>query len=107
LQGHNYPQHPVAGVAMMTLFCLLLSPLFSYVRLKSGSVLAAALMHGTLNGTAGIALMLVQGGNDLTIGMTGVAGMIVLVLANLVFWAALRAGWLNLREPEPVTGPHV
>lgn len=107
LQGHNYPQHPVIGVGMMTLFCLLLAPLFSYVRLKSGSVLAAAIMHGTLNATGAVALMLVQGGNDLTIGMTGLAGLSVLALANLALWASLRMGWLNLKEPAPVTGPHV
>ena len=32
LHGHNYPQHPVLGVLMMTLVTLLLSPLFTYVR---------------------------------------------------------------------------
>lgn len=82
LQGHNYPQHPVAGVAMMTGWCLLLAPLFAYVRLKSGSVIAAALMHGSLNGTAGLSFMLLAGGSDLTVGITGIAGFVVLALAN-------------------------
>ncbi len=41
-------------------------------------------MHGTLNATGGLAIMVVKGGNDLTIGMTGLAGFIGLVLANLV-----------------------
>jgi membrane protease YdiL (CAAX protease family) len=83
LQGHNYPQHPVAGVFMMILFCLLLSPIFSYITLKSKSVLAAAIAHGSLNGTAGLAIMMVKGGNDLTIGVTGAAGFMVLLIANL------------------------
>lgn len=83
LHGHNYPQHPVLGVGMMTLWTMLLAPLFSYVRLKSGSVIAASILHGTLNGTAGLAIMLVQGGNDLTVGLTGLAGMIVLALFDL------------------------
>jgi len=93
LLGHNYPQHPVAGVFMMTVFTLLLSPIFSYVRLKAKSVIAAAIIHGSLNATVGLALMVVAGGNDLTIGVTGLAGFIVLALVNFClflydrFWA--------------------
>ncbi len=83
LQGHNYPQHPVAGVVMMILWCILLSPIFNYIRLKSKSVIAAAIMHGTLNATAGLALLVVRGGNDLTVGLTGIAGFIVLLIVNL------------------------
>ncbi|MBI4234389.1 MAG: CPBP family intramembrane metalloprotease [Chloroflexi bacterium] len=83
LQGHNYPQHPVAGVGMMTLFALLLSPLFSYVRLKARSVIAAAIIHGSLNATAGLATLVVAGGSDLTVGATGLAGLIVLAFLDL------------------------
>jgi membrane protease YdiL (CAAX protease family) len=83
LQGHNYPEHPVAGVFMMTLFCLFLAPIFSYIRLKSKSVIAAAIAHGSLNGTAGLAIIMVEGGNDLIIGVTGAAGFIVLLIVNL------------------------
>ena len=82
LQGHNYPQHPVAGVFMMIIFTLLLSPIFSYVRLKSGSVLAATVIHGSLNGTVGLSVMVIKGGNDLTVGVTGLAGFIVLFIVN-------------------------
>lgn len=83
LQGHNYPEHPVAGVLMMIIWCLLLAPIFSYVRLKAKSVIAAAIIHGSLNATAGLAITVVKGGNDLLIGVTGLAGFIVLVLTNL------------------------
>ncbi len=83
LQGHNYPQHPLAGVLMMTIFTLLLSPVFGYIRLKAKSVIAAAIMHGTLNGTYGLAIMVIKGGNDLTVGVTGLAGFVVLVCVNL------------------------
>ena len=83
LAGHNYPQHPLAGVLMMTLLTLLLSPIFSYVRLKANSVIAAAIIHGSLNATAGLSLMVVKGGNDLSVGVTGLAGFIVLALVNV------------------------
>jgi membrane protease YdiL (CAAX protease family) len=92
IQGYNYPQHPVAGVAMMTVFTLLLSPILGYVRLKSKSVIAAAIAHGTLNGTAGIPLMVLVGGNDLTVGITGLAGFAVLALINLAIFVFQRLG---------------
>lgn len=76
-------QHPVAGVFMMTVWTILLSPIFSYVRLKARSVIAAAIIHGSLNATAGLSLMVIEGGNDLTVGLTGLAGFIVLVAANV------------------------
>ena len=84
LLGHNYPMHPAIGVGMMTIFAILLSPLFLYVRLKSGSVISVAIMHGTINASSGLAVILLRGGNDLLVGVTGLAGFIVLVLLNLV-----------------------
>lgn len=83
LQGHNYPEHPLEGVFMMIIFCLLLSPIFSYVRLKSKSVIPAAIIHGSLNATVGLAIMVVWGGNDLIVGVTGLSGFIVLIILNL------------------------
>lgn len=90
IQGYNYPQHPLAGVAMMTVFTLLLSPIFGYMRLKSKSVIGAAIAHGTLNGTAGVPLMVLIGGNDLTVGITGLAGFVVLAAINLAVFVFQR-----------------
>lgn len=83
VQGHNYPQHPIAGVFMMIAWCLLLAPIFSYIRLKAKSVIAAAILHGSLNATAGLAIMVVKGGGDLLVGVTGAVGFIVLAIINL------------------------
>lgn len=83
LQGHNYPENPVVGVFMMICWTMLLSPLFSLVRLKSGSVIAAAVMHGTLNASYGLAIMVLKGGSELLVGLTGLAGFIVLVVINI------------------------
>jgi membrane protease YdiL (CAAX protease family) len=82
LLGHNYPQHRLLGVVMMILLTLLLAPIFSYIRLKANSVIAAAIMHGTLNATAGLSIVFVKGGNDLTVGVVGLAGFIVLACVN-------------------------
>ena len=83
LQGHNYPDHPQIGVFMMVIFTLLLSPIFSYIRLKSKSVIAAAIIHGSLNATVGLPLMVIKGGSDLTVGVTGFAGFVVLAMVNV------------------------
>ncbi|MCL2093613.1 MAG: CPBP family intramembrane metalloprotease [Treponema sp.] len=82
LMGHNYPQHPLLGVPMMIIWCILLSPVMSYLRVKSKSVISAALFHGTLNAVAGMALLYISGGNDLTNGLTGLAGFIALAILN-------------------------
>ncbi len=80
LMGWNYPQHPQIGVFMMTIFCILLTPLLLYISIKSKSVIAAAILHGTMNGTYSISLMLTDGGNDLTVGLTGLSGFIALTI---------------------------
>ncbi len=83
LMGHNYPEHPRIGVLMMIAWCILLSPIFVYITIKAKSVIASSIMHGTLNGTAGLSILLIAGGNDLTTGITGFSGIIALVFANL------------------------
>jgi membrane protease YdiL (CAAX protease family) len=87
LMGHNYPDHPVAGFFLWTVNCVFLGIVFSYVRVRAKSVVAAAVMHGTYNATAGVAIILIVGGNDLTTGVPGLPGVIVTALtAGLVFF---------------------
>lgn len=97
LNGHNYPLHPREGAFFMVYFTLLFAPLFAYVRAKAKSVVAAAIMHGSLNGTAGISFMVLKGGSDLTVGLTGAAGLIVLALANVGLW-----GYDKYLSPHPL-----
>lgn len=86
IHGHNYPQHPQFGIIMMTVWTILLAPIFSYVRVKAKSVIAAAIIHGSINATVGLAVMVIRGGNDLTTGVTGIPGFIVLAMVNLVIF---------------------
>ncbi|MCK5218457.1 CPBP family intramembrane metalloprotease [bacterium] len=83
LQGYNYPQHPQAGVFYMVYFTMLYAPIFSYIRLKARSVIAPAILHGSLNATVALSFMTLKGGTDLSIGLTGLAGLLVLLLANI------------------------
>jgi len=86
LIGHNYPQHPVAGVGMMIIFCILLTPTMIYIVIKSKSVITAAIFHGVLNAFAGIHILFLVGGNDLINGITGLTGFFALLLINLAFY---------------------
>jgi membrane protease YdiL (CAAX protease family) len=86
LLGHNYPQHSIAGVGMMIVWCILLSPVMIYLVLKSRSVITAAVFHGTLNAIGGIVIVYLVGGSDLTNGVTGIAGFAALLLLNISFF---------------------
>ena len=86
LNGHNYPQHPMAGVFMMVVFCLLLTPMLMYFRQKSGSVIVPAIMHGTFNAVVGISAAVVTPANDLLYGGAGLAGFIVLLMMDVCLY---------------------
>ena len=76
---------------MMIVFTTLLSPLLSYIRIRTKSVIGAAIMHGTVNGVAGISVAFAKGGSDLIVGLTGLSGFIVLLLVNGVLFKTLRS----------------
>jgi membrane protease YdiL (CAAX protease family) len=86
LIGHNYPQYPIAGIGMMIIWCVLLSPVMSYITIKSKSVITASIFHGCLNAFAGFVLFYIVGGNNLTNGVTGAAGFIALIIVNFAFY---------------------
>ena len=90
LQGHNYPQFPVLGVLLMTIFCILLSPLYTLIREKSGSVIAASIAHGTLNASGAISLIYIIGGHVLWNGFHLFSGFVLLTMVNLLIWNTLR-----------------
>ena len=83
LLGFNYPNYPIIGLLMMTVLTLLLAPIFGYIRIKAKSVIAASIIHGSFNATAGLSILLLKGGSDLIVGVTGIAGFIVLMIVNL------------------------
>lgn len=75
---------------MMVVFTILLSPVMHLIRLKTKSVFSAAIFHGTINASVGLPAMLVNGGNDLTVGVFGIGGFIVLVLINTGVYLYLK-----------------
>ncbi len=83
LLGLNYPHHPQLGVLLMVAWTVVMAPAFSYIRLKAKSVIAAAIFHGTINAVPGLTVILITGGDELTVGITGLAGFIAFVIINL------------------------
>jgi hypothetical protein len=67
--------------------------LIAYIRLRAKSVIAAALMHGTLNGTVLAPAMVLRGGDPLMVGVMGIAGIIVLAGLNVGLY------WLTRLDP--------
>jgi membrane protease YdiL (CAAX protease family) len=87
LQGHNYPEHPIIGVFMMIIWCILLTFPLIFFTVKTKSVFTAAFFHGLINAVVGGAILWISGGNDLTVGVTGLAGFITLLILNLILFA--------------------
>lgn len=87
MMGLNYPSHPYVGVLLMMVFCVLLTPVFIYIAEKSGSVITASIVHGTMNAEAGLSILCLAGYNELLCGPCGLAGFILLALMDLVvYW---------------------
>lgn len=51
-----------------------------FFTIKAKSVIAASILHGTMNATATISIIPVSGGNDLMVGMPGLAGMLAIAI---------------------------
>lgn len=83
--GHNYPgAHPVEGIAMMVLFCLVLALLFDWTRVRTRSVWSACVLHGLINGSAGTSGLFQTGAEPLIGGVAGLAGCAAIALIGLV-----------------------
>jgi membrane protease YdiL (CAAX protease family) len=82
VQGHNFPDAPVAGVVVMTGWTVAASPLFTYLTVRAESVLAATLLHGSFNAVASLSLVYLTGAGTLLVGPVGVAGIGAALLAT-------------------------
>ncbi len=86
LAGYNYPQHPKIGLALFVVQCILLSNIFSYLRIKAKSVIASTIVHAAYNASAPLVYMFINNGNDLIIGVCGICGIIVLLIVNIIIY---------------------
>ncbi|SDD42006.1 CPBP family intramembrane glutamic endopeptidase [Natrinema hispanicum] len=82
LQGHNFPDAPVVGVIMMSVWTVAASPVFTYLTVRAQSVLAAAFFHGTFNAVGWFSLVYLTGATNLVIAPVGIAGIGAAILAT-------------------------
>lgn len=64
--------------------------------LMTGSVFIAAVIHGNINAMAAMVVMFVIGGNDLTVGLTGLGGFLAFALVILALWLYDRRSGRNI-----------
>ena len=64
--------------------------------LMTGSVFIAAVIHGNINAMAAMVVMFVIGGNDLTVGLTGLGGFLAFALVILALWIYDRRSGRNI-----------
>lgn len=86
--GHNYPHYPIAGIGMMVLFCVSLAFVQSYIRFKTKTVFGPSALHGMINASSGMTLLLIASPNELFGSLAGIAGVIgaLLVLAYILIF---------------------
>lgn len=99
--GLNYPDQRIAGVAAMVVFAIAASWPLDELRRASDSPVAPAVLHGAINGSAGV-LLLVIGGDRLWAAPTGLLGALAFIPAGAVAtWARTR----TTRPPAPQRRP--
>lgn len=120
LIGHNYglgyPGYPVTGIFAMCCFCTVIGVFMSFVTMKSGSCIPAALAHGSLNGTVSLSYVFATSASNPFVGpaATGIIGGMGFVFAAVILaallWQAERRGEAPMRtreEAKPAPSPSV
>ena len=100
LRGYNFPEHPVLGLLVFPISTVMLSIIFGWLRLRTGSVWSACLAHAATN-TIGAALsvLLFLGGPDLLFtSYLGLLGWIP--LGALCLWIILTGQLKHEEVPK-------
>lgn len=103
LMGFNYGSYGVVGVAFMIAWCVAASFLLWRAREVTGSVLAAAVIHGGINGFAGVFLLVLVNTNPLVAAPMGVVGIATVAVVAALFWlVSARTKALPVVQDESV-----
>ena len=91
IMGHNYGLYyrgyPVCGILAMCCFCVVIGILFSWLFIRTGSVLPSVFAHGALNGFASLGIYFTKDGGNPFVGpsVTGIiSGLPFIVCAVIV-----------------------
>ena len=87
--GHNYGTGylgaPWLGILAMIGFCIFVGSYFSYITIKTKSVIPAGIAHSAINGFAAIGMLICKGTANLFIGPapTGIIGGSIFILVGI------------------------
>lgn len=102
LMGHIYPDNRILGVFLMIIWCILLTPILMLLRYKTKSILASAIFHSSINAMALLGILFITNGNELTMGLTGIPGMVILFIVNCIVFFLIKKNKniMTLHEQE-------
>jgi membrane protease YdiL (CAAX protease family) len=107
LMGHNYPDHPLLGLALEVFQCASLGMIISYALLKSRSIVLVAFLHSLNNLVPGTLIMMGLRPFDnvfsFEVGIYGTISLAVIAFITLrdPIWRGKGGG---LPEPAPFEG---
>ncbi len=90
--GFNYDPYRASGILMMCVWLVPFSFLLWRTREYADSVVPAAIIHGALNGSAGVFLFAVADRNPLVSSPIGLTGALAIAIVAAVAWWLTRAG---------------
>lgn len=97
--GFNYPDHPFLGLIPFTVFTVLISIIFGWLRLRTGSTWTSSLAHSAINayGDALLRLLFPTGSTFLV----GYGGLLALAPIGVLCVWIVASGQLKPQPPEP------
>ncbi|MBC3795615.1 CPBP family intramembrane glutamic endopeptidase [Acetobacterium tundrae] len=108
--GHNYGTgysfFPWGGILAMIVFCLFIGSFFSYLAIRTKSVLPSAMAHGSLNGFVGITAFFTIGETSPFIGpvATGIIGGIGFIIVGTICFVLIgRQQSTEKKDLNPVS----
>lgn len=85
LRGYNYPDHPLLGAALFTVFTVLLSYVFGWFYRRSGSIWCNSLAHAATNTVGSLSLLWLAGmGEPIVISYGGALALLPLTAVAIV-----------------------
>ena len=99
IRGYNFPEHPILGLLVFPVTTVMLSIIFGWLRLRSGSVWASCLAHAATNsiGTTLTMALFLGGGDSIFFSYLGLLGWIP--LGALCLWIVLTG---RLKSPNTI-----
>jgi membrane protease YdiL (CAAX protease family) len=103
LRGYNYPDHPLLGTALFTVFTVLLSYIFGWFYRRSGSIWCNSLAHAATNTVGSLSLLWFAGmGAPIVISYGGALALPPLAAVTLILALIDR---YRPAEPPPLPAP--